>query len=98
MGLLQEARLAAITRLGEIAKQQEIGHVLVAGDVYDMENLSTRSLNQPLERMRGFDQVLWAPPARQSRSTETEWTLGPSDETGCTGQCKDLHRIQAHTV
>ena len=59
MGLLQEARLAAITRLGEIAKQQEIGHVLVAGDVYDMENLSTRSLNQPLERMRGFDQVLW---------------------------------------
>jgi len=59
MGLLQEARLAAITRLGELALQHEACHVLVAGDVYDMEALSPRSLNQPLERMRKFEKVTW---------------------------------------
>lgn len=59
MGLLQEARLAAITRLGEQAVEHGAGHVLVAGDVYDMEALSPRSLNQPLERMRKFEKVTW---------------------------------------
>jgi DNA repair exonuclease SbcCD nuclease subunit len=59
MGLLQEARLRAITRLGELADEHGARHVLVAGDVYDMEALSARSLNQPLERMRGFTGVHW---------------------------------------
>lgn len=59
MGLLQEARLAAITRLGEVAVEHGAGHILVAGDVYDMEALSPRSLNQPLERMRKFEKVTW---------------------------------------
>ena len=59
MGLLQESRLAAITRLGELAVKHCAGHVLVAGDVYDMEALSPRSLNQPLERMRKFNVVQW---------------------------------------
>ena len=59
MGLLQEARLEAITRLGELAVEHGAGHVLVAGDVYDMEALSTRSRNQPMERMRKFEKVTW---------------------------------------
>tara|TARA_R110002110_G_scaffold415559_1_gene650662 strand:+ start:18676 stop:19818 length:1143 start_codon:yes stop_codon:yes gene_type:complete len=59
MGLLQEARLAAITRLGELALKHDANHVFVAGDVYDMEALSRRSLNQPLERMRTFESVTW---------------------------------------
>ena len=59
MGLLQEARLQSITRLGELAVKHGAGHVLVAGDVYDMEALSPRSLNQPLERMRKFEAVTW---------------------------------------
>jgi len=59
MGLLQEARLGAITRVGELAREHGAGHVLVAGDVYDMEALSSRSLNQPLERMRNFGGVQW---------------------------------------
>ena len=45
VGLLQEARLRAITRIGEFAREHDAGHVLVAGDVYDMEALSQRSLN-----------------------------------------------------
>lgn len=59
VGLLQEARLAAITRLGEVAVEHGAGHVLVAGDVYDMEALSPRSLNQPMERIRKFEKVTW---------------------------------------
>ena len=59
MGLLQEARLRAITRLGELAGKKDARHILVAGDVYDMEALSPRSLNQPLERMRNFAGVHW---------------------------------------
>jgi DNA repair exonuclease SbcCD nuclease subunit len=59
MGLLQEARLAAIARLGELAVAHGARHVLVAGDVYDMEALSPRSLNQPMERMRKFEKVTW---------------------------------------
>ena len=59
MGLLQEARLATVSRLGEIATEHGVNHVLVAGDVYDMEALSSRSLNQPLERMRNFEKVTW---------------------------------------
>ena len=59
MGLLQNARLKAITRLGELAEEHHAGHILVAGDVYDMEAPSSRSLNQPLERMRNFPRVRW---------------------------------------
>ncbi len=59
MGLLQEERLRAITRIGGLAGEHDIQHVLVAGDVYDMEALSSRSLNQPLERMRNFAGVQW---------------------------------------
>ncbi|MCY4318053.1 MAG: metallophosphoesterase [Alphaproteobacteria bacterium] len=59
MGLLQEARLRVISRLGELAGEYGASHVLVAGDVYDMEALSPRSLNQPLERMRNFPGVRW---------------------------------------
>ena len=59
MGLLQEARLKAITRLGELAGEHGASDVLVAGDVYDMEALSPRSVNQPLERMRQFQSIRW---------------------------------------
>ena len=59
MGVLQEARLEAITRLGELAEEHGAGHVLVAGDVYDAVSPSTRTLNQPLERMRAHDGVQW---------------------------------------
>lgn len=59
MGLLQDARLEAITRLGKFAEENDVRHILVAGDVYDMETLSSRSVNQPIERMRNFPEVRW---------------------------------------
>ena len=59
MGLLQEARLQVITRLGELAVTHRVRHILVAGDVYDMEALSPRTINQPIERMRAFPTIHW---------------------------------------
>ena len=59
MALLQEARLEAITRIGDLAGQHEVKYVLVAGDIYDKEALSPLSLNQPIERMRSFSKVQW---------------------------------------
>ena len=59
MRLLQDARLNAITRIGEIANEHEVKHVLVAGDVYDMEAPDRRTLAEPLNRMRRFDSVTW---------------------------------------
>jgi len=59
MGVLQRARLDAVTRLGELAAEMGAGHVLVAGDVYDSDALSRRSVNEPVERMRGFPSVRW---------------------------------------
>ena len=56
---MQNARLNAIDRLGKIAVEQELRYVLVAGDVYDAENLSNKSLNQPLERMRKYADIHW---------------------------------------
>ena len=59
MGLLQEARLNAIIRLGDLAREHSASRVLVAGDVYDAVNLATKSINQPIERMRRYDDVTW---------------------------------------
>ncbi len=54
MGLLKESLLAATTRLGEIAVEHGAGHILVAGEVYDMEALLPHSLSQPLDRLQKF--------------------------------------------
>ncbi len=59
MGVLQDARLNAIDRLGQVAVARDVHYILVAGDVYDVENLSDRSLNQPIERMRKYVDVNW---------------------------------------
>ena len=52
-------RLAAIERLGELAKSHGVRHVLVAGDVYDSESPSPIALRAPIERMKRFPDVQW---------------------------------------
>lgn len=59
MPLLQAARIDAVRRLGQLAVEQGVKAVLVAGDVYDKEGLSERTLAQPLERMREFSKIAW---------------------------------------
>ena len=56
---LRQARLAAIERLGELARAHGAGHVLVAGDVYDSEAPSPVTLRAPIERMKQFPDVRW---------------------------------------
>jgi DNA repair exonuclease SbcCD nuclease subunit len=59
MGLLQVARLDGITRLGQLAVDRGIKHILVAGDVYDTQDVTDRVLLQPIERIRAFPEVTW---------------------------------------
>ncbi len=59
MGTLQTARLEAITRIGELALEHHLQHVLVAGDVYDHAAPSLLSRNQVIERMRAHASVQW---------------------------------------
>jgi DNA repair exonuclease SbcCD nuclease subunit len=56
---LRQARLAAIERLGELARAHGAAHVLVAGDVYDSEAPSPITLRSPIERMKLFPDIRW---------------------------------------
>jgi Calcineurin-like phosphoesterase len=59
MGVLQEARLEAISSIGRLAVEHAAPIVLVAGDIYDVATAEDRTLAQPLARMRAFDGVEW---------------------------------------
>ena len=57
--LFRTARLTAIESIGKLAETQGVVHVLVAGDIYDNDAPSPKTLRAPLERMRGFPKVRW---------------------------------------
>ena len=59
MGVLQEARLEAISTLGRLALEHGAPTVLVAGDIYDIATAEDRTLAQPMARMRAFAGVEW---------------------------------------
>jgi DNA repair exonuclease SbcCD nuclease subunit len=59
MSLLQEARLEAIATIGGLAQANGVDTVLVAGDLYDHDGVSDRTLLQPIERMRALDALTW---------------------------------------
>jgi DNA repair exonuclease SbcCD nuclease subunit len=56
---LRQARLAAIERLGALAKSHGVHHILVAGDVYDSEAPNPHTLRAPIERMKPFVDIHW---------------------------------------
>jgi hypothetical protein len=56
---LRQARLTAIERLGAHAKKNGVGHILVAGDVYDSESPNPHTLRAPIERIKSFADVHW---------------------------------------
>jgi DNA repair exonuclease SbcCD nuclease subunit len=58
-GVLQEARLEAISQIGRLAAEHAAPIVLVAGDIYDVATAGDRTLGQPIERMRAFPAVTW---------------------------------------
>ena len=57
--LFRTARLTAIESIGKLAEAQGVEHVLVAGDIYDNDAPSPKTLREPIERMRGFPKVSW---------------------------------------
>jgi DNA repair exonuclease SbcCD nuclease subunit len=59
MGVLQEARLEAISAIGRLAMEHAAPIVLVAGDIYDIATAEDRTIAQPLARMRAFGGVEW---------------------------------------
>jgi DNA repair exonuclease SbcCD nuclease subunit len=56
---LRQARLAAVERLGALAKSNGVHHILVAGDVYDSEAPNPHTLRAPIERMKPFADIHW---------------------------------------
>lgn len=59
-GILVNARFETIRRIGQEAMTKGSRLVVVAGDVYDLEEPSTLTLRKPLEIMRSFPDVDWA--------------------------------------
>ncbi len=58
-GELSAARYAAIGRIAAIAAARGARHVLVAGDVFDAEDLTNTALRRALERMAEHAGVQW---------------------------------------
>lgn len=52
--LLAEARLAAVERLAALARDEQVDAVLVAGDVFDAQILSERTLRRLFLALQGF--------------------------------------------
>lgn len=58
-GELAAARLAAIERIAAIARARGAAHVLVAGDVFDSENLAKVDLRRAFERLTEHPDITW---------------------------------------
>ena len=57
--VLRQARLTAIETIGRLAQAEAATHVLVAGDLYDNEAPTQKTLLEPIERMRNFPALSW---------------------------------------
>jgi len=57
--LLQDARQGVVATLGELALRNGVSDVLLAGDIYDKQQLSRVTLAKPIEAMRRFSKVTW---------------------------------------
>ena len=59
MSLLQEAPARGDRRRSAASRRRTAQAVLVAGDLYDQDGLSDRTLFQPIERMRALAEITW---------------------------------------
>lgn len=57
--MLRQARLLAIENIGKLAVAEGIRDVLVAGDLYDTEAPTQKTMLEPLERMKRYPGVVW---------------------------------------
>lgn len=56
---LTAARLDSIKRIADLANANNLEHVIVAGDVWDSEQPSNRTLTQPIDLMADQSSVTW---------------------------------------
>lgn len=73
--LLAEARFEAVSRIAELAKTLKVDAVVVAGDVFDMQGVSERTLRRPFEAMKAFSGP-WVllPGNHDAALSESVWT------------------------
>jgi DNA repair exonuclease SbcCD nuclease subunit len=57
--VLQDARQGVVRTLGEIAVRRGASAVLLAGDIYEKQQMSQVTLAKPIEAMRQFPNVTW---------------------------------------
>lgn len=73
--LLAEARLAAVERLAALAAQHQVDAVLVAGDVFDAQTVSDRTVRRLFNAMAGFGGPwLLIPGNHDAALAESVWT------------------------
>lgn len=65
----EQDRLEAVTRLGEVAKQQECDFIVVAGDVFEHNALSRRTLARALEVLRRIEVPVYLLPGNHDPLT-----------------------------
>jgi len=57
--ILQDARQSSVRALGELAMRHGASAVLLAGDIYDKQQLKTQTLVKTVEGMRQFQRITW---------------------------------------
>lgn len=73
--ILAEARLAAVERLAALATEHRADAVLVAGDVFDMQTVSERTLRRLFNALSGFaGPWLMIPGNHDAALAESVWT------------------------
>jgi DNA repair exonuclease SbcCD nuclease subunit len=83
-GRLTEARHDAIAKLRELADDQELDTILVAGDIFDTETPSRATVRQALQSMGGSPDIRWylIPGNHDSLQAEELWKLVDKESPG----------------
>lgn len=73
--LLAEARLAGVVTIARMAQDERVDSVLVAGDVFDAQGLSDKTIRQTFEAMNGFAGGWYLLPGNHDAAlVESIWT------------------------
>lgn len=72
---LAEARFTAVERLGRLAEEERVDAVLVAGDIFDAQTLSERTLHRTFQALAGFKGPwIMIPGNHDAALAESVWT------------------------
>lgn len=73
--VLADARFSAIERIAELAAEHKVDAVLVAGDVFDAQTVSDRTIHRTFDAMQGFTGLwLLLPGNHDAALAESVWT------------------------